>query len=544
MANQAEHQNFTTTGSPSVASFNPALFKVPGQPILSPPPVTQPPTSLLPVVSQQPIEAELPETTPCIQPMAVRKRFPNNLPEELCLVLGQDGNAYSIRRENGNPYVVRVGSRHLDSSIRELALQQGINLKKKDLSDINYILNSHAERAKLYRDVWYRIAPIAGGVEIDLGDEQHTRVQITAGKIKIVTSGSDILFFRSAVSQSMVMPAQTGELKRLMKSLNLHPAEAMLLIGWVSYVIAHPKVSMSKYPILQLNGGQGSGKSSLCNILKNLIDPNRVGLQILPTNSKDLAIAAQNAHVLYYDNVRGFSQNMADALCIAATGGVISSRQLYTDADQQLLSLHSALVLNGIHSFITQPDLAQRCLPLQLQRIPEEQRKSDTALANEFHADLPYIMKGLFDLIAEIFKHLPTVQPTNPERMIDFVRWLAAMEIAQDVPAGVYQMAYSDALRNGQLDSLQENVLAAAILDFAENQQGESWHGTPDELLHELTERASVGTLRSRDWPVNAISLSKRLAVLEAGLASQGIEIAFRRGKKRSITITTLKGEI
>jgi hypothetical protein len=205
-----------------------------------------------------------------------------------------------------------------------------------------------------------------------------------------------------------------------------------------------------------------------------------------------------------------------------------------------------ALVLNGIHSFINQPDLAQRCLPIHLETIQEDRRKSDTILLQEFNADLPYILRGLFDLIAEIYKHLGTAQVTNPERMIDFVQWLAAMEAAKSVPAGVYQMEYSEALRHGQLDSLQENELAAAILELTEGLQSDFWQGTPDELLNELNSSVSKGTQRSRDWPLNPIALSKRLAVLEAGLRSQGIVVAFTRGKKRTIRITpsAAQGEV
>lgn len=546
MDKQCEQHQPLTKDDPSIPPINPALLKVPTQKPkqdiqILPPKIQQPTgTSLLPaLIPQQEVET-LPVDTTSKQLMVVRERFPHNLPKVLDLVLGQDGKAYSIRCDSGNPYILPVGSKHLGNIIREYAQEENRSVKKGDLNDINAMLQAHAERSGIQRYVWYRVAPVTGGIEIDLGDERHTRIRITAGKVDIINSGSDVLFFRTPVSNPMAMPAQVGDLKRLNKYLNMHPTLSTLLIGWISFVMAHPKHPTSKYPILVLNGGQGCGKSSLCNyILRNLIDPNRVGLQILPNNSKDIAIAAQNSHVLYYDNVREFSHTMADILCVAATGGVLSARQLYTDADQQLLNLHVALVLNGIHSFITQPDLAQRCLPIHLSPIPEEQRMSDAILAQGFQADLPYIMRGIFDLIAEIFQNLPDAKPTNPERMIDFVRWLAAMEMAQGVPAGIYQMQYSGALRHGQLDSLQENVLAAAILDLSDGLPDGHWTGTPDELLNVLNRNATKGTLRSRDWPVNAISLSKRLGVLEAGLKSQGIDIIFSRGKKRNITIRT-----
>jgi hypothetical protein len=488
---------------------------------------------LLPATVRQP--PAIPRETP----VKVHKRFPENLPEELNLVLGNNGIAYAVIKESGNSYALRVGSRDFDNVIMEFARREGITLRRKDLNDLNHMLQAHAERKGVHAYVWLRVAPIPGGIEIDLGDESHTRARITAGKVEILTSGSETLFCRSTVSRPMVMPTAVGNLDLLRKYLcNLHPTSVVLLIAWASYILAHPKQPTTKYPILVIIGGQGSGKSFLCYILSLIIDPSLVGVRILPNNARDLAIAAQNSHVLYFDNVRGFSPSMADILCIASTGGALSTRQLYTDAGQQILNVHAAIVLNGIHSFIDQPDLAQRCLPLHLKPIPEETRRSDAALVREFQADLPAILRGIFDLIADIFRYLPEVEVTNPERMIDFVNWLAAMEKADGVPTGIYQTEYSTALCGSQLDSLQENLIAAAILEFVGELAEGEWEGTPARLLNLLNAKATRGTQRSREWPQNAIALSKRLAPLQAGLSTQGIEVQFSRGKERIITIT------
>lgn len=468
-----------------------------------------------------------------------REKFPHNLPKKLNLILGQTGLAYSVFKNDGNHHVYSVGSRVLNNLIREIAQQEGLTLRQHDLKDINHYLQAWAEMSAVKSDVWHRVAPIPDGIEIDLGDEKHTRVRIVAGDVKIVSEGSETLFYKPPTFQPMVLPSDKGDLKRLKGYLNLAPVSELLLLAWVSYTLAHPKIPTSKYVILVLQGSQGSGKTSLCkNIILNLIDPSRVGVQILPKNSKDLAIAAQNAHVLCYDNIRGFSEQMADILCVAATGGSLSSRQLYTDTEQQVLYLHVALVLNGIHSFIDQPDLAQRCLPIELLAIPETQRKSEKELVDELNEDLPAIMRGLFDLIAEVFKYLSQAEVTNPERMIDFVQWIAAMEKVNGVPVGTYQAVYSDALCQGQRESLLDNLLAAEILDFAEKFKGREWSGTPCSLLSELNAQATRGTQRSRDWPRNPIALSKRLAPLHAGLLTQGVSVEFSRGKHRKITIT------
>lgn len=467
-------------------------------------------------------------------------RFPNNLPSKLGIFLGQNGIAYAVMRDRGNPYALPVGSRQLGNAIREIGQTEGITLRKAEVNDINGVLQAHAEMAGVCKDVFFRVAPVAGGIEIDLGEENHIRARVTAGKVERVVQSSTALFYRTQGSRPMVVPASVGNIDLLKKYLNMDAISATLFTAWLAYTLAHPKVPTSKFVILVLQGNQGSGKTSLCNnIILPLIDPNHIGVQVLPGNAKDLAIAAQNAHVLCFDNVREFKQSIADTLCIAATGGALTGRQLYSDADQHVIRLHVALVLNGLHSFIDQPDLAQRCLPIQLRPISEGNRKSEEQLVREFEADAPAIMRGLLDLIAQVFVHLPTVEPDNPERMIDFARWLAAMEKAQGIPAGIYQTEYSQALNQGQLDSILENPLAATMVDFAQRMSRSEWSGTPAELLGKLNEHADIGAQRSKQWPQNAIALSKRLLPLQASLQSQGIAVDLHRGKHRTITIKT-----
>lgn len=467
--------------------------------------------------------------------------LPYNLHHKISLVRTPSGKTYAAIREHGNRVAVAIRSKRLNAIIGERARSKGVALKRVDIADLNDALEAYAEQYGEVAEVWLRVAPIEGGIEIDLGDDAHTRARITSGGVKIVESGSDVIFYRTATSKPMAMPGLIGDLTLLNKYLNMSFQDMALMKAWISYTLAHPKIASSKYPILVLQGNEGSGKTSLCkNIIIRLIDPSTIGVQVFPHNAKDLAIASQNAHVLCFDNLRGFKANMADMLCIAATGGTITSRQLYTDADQQAIPLHVALVLNGIHSFIDTPDLSQRCLPIHLIAMEKAKRKSEDDLASELEADLPAIMCGLFELIASILNHLPDVEITHPERMIDFVTWLAAMEKANGVPSGVYQIEYSNTLQQGQLDTLMDNSLAASIVEFSDRYIDESWSGTPAMLLTKLTGLVSVGTQRSADFPQNPIALSKRLGGLQAGLLSQGIRVELTRGKHRTITISKL----
>ena len=60
----------------------------------------------------------------------VAQQFPDNLPDELNLVLGQTGNAYATMMDEGNPYVLPVGSKLLNNLIRARAKQFGFNLRQ------------------------------------------------------------------------------------------------------------------------------------------------------------------------------------------------------------------------------------------------------------------------------------------------------------------------------------------------------------------------------------------------------------------------------
>ncbi len=383
------------------------------------------------------------------------------------LIKGTDGRAYLIEDGHPNPLAYLIGCSTCNNIVQTMATKKGKILSQPKIQELNARLRALALTTKLTREVCFRVAPIEGGIMLDVGNAERTQLKITGDGIEEVHLISPVLFRRTPTMKSLPPLVEDGDLDLLKKHVNLNDIDRTLFIGWLTYTIAHAKRDGTSYVILVIQGDQGSGKTSLCNnVILPLIDPSSVGVQTFPRTAKDLAIVCENAHVACFDNVRNFKADTSDLLCMASTRSALSGRTLYSDSDQHVDTLHGAIVMNGIHSFVMQPDLAERCLTVYTKSLAG-QYKTSAAMQAELQADMPKIFRGLLDCIVGILRAMPTAQTTAKERMADFVQWLAAWEASQGIP-GVYQRAYAESLRESQYETLRGNSLAAAVLEFAE----------------------------------------------------------------------------
>ncbi len=453
-----------------------------------------------------------------------------------------DGTAVAIFNADGQnttaiPILSEQFQAHITQKIIELEEEPNLFKTKELTTEMAFAARYKAAEVKC----WKRCAPFEKGVEIALYDPADTRIRVLPGTVELVTHGSPTIFLKPPVAQALPIPSASPDLTRLKGYFNNLTADQILLIvAWITYIQCSPKYKGTKYVFLVIQGDQGSGKSWLCRLLQRLIDPSALELQAFPSNSKDLPIIISNCHLVAFDNVRSFSSPVSDLLCTASTGGNISSRALYTNDTLHLLPLHGAFILNGIHGFVVQSDLAQRCLTIRTLPIDGQQRIPEAELLKNFERDLPDIFAGLLDLSSKIMAQLPNAIVTHPERMIEFSQWIAAMELALGLPQGEVQASYSRILNESQLDTLLDNSLASAVIKFVSEQLDQRWRGTPAALLKELEEGRSPRELNSQDWPRNPIQLSKRMKSLKASLDSQGVKVEITRGKTRQIIITNV----
>lgn len=79
------------------------------------------------------------------------------------------------------------------------------------------------------------------------------------------------------------------------------PSEFRLLVGWLVGALSPG----GPYPLLVLQGEQGSAKSTTVRVLRSVTDPAVEPLRAPPRGKRDLAIAASGNWVPVLDNLSG-----------------------------------------------------------------------------------------------------------------------------------------------------------------------------------------------------------------------------------------------
>jgi phage/plasmid primase-like uncharacterized protein len=382
------------------------------------------------------------------------------------------------------------------------------------------------------REVHVRVAGLPGQIYIDLGDATWRAVEIDANGWRLVDA-PPVRFRRAKGVKPLPAPQATGSIEQLRRFLNVKSdSDFVLIVCWLLSCL-RPR---GPYPLLVLSGEQGSAKSTLCTLLRALIDPNTAGLRTLPREDRDLFIAATNGHLLCFDNLSALPAGVSDTFCRLATGGGFAVRSLYTDGDETLFNESRPVLLNGISDIATRPDLAERAIFLTLQPISESSRRPEEKLLAEFEAARAQIIGALLTWVAEGLSRLEHTKIEKLPRMADFALWATACESAF-WPDGTFAQAY-DANRDDALsDTLEADPVAMAVKTLLEK-LAKPWIGTATELLTVLNAEVGDQTTRSKTWPGTAKVLSSLLRRAAPILRRIGINADFGDGKKRPRVIT------
>lgn len=388
--------------------------------------------------------------------------------------------------------------------------------------------------------VFVRVAEHEGDIYVDLGGDRWEAVRISREGWS-VEADLPVRFIRKAGSAPLPFPQGGGSVEELRFFLNVGgEGDFRLVLAWVAFSLS----PWGPYPILVLQGEQGSAKSTTVRVLRALVDPAVEPLRALPKSERDLAIAAGNAWVLAFDNLSGIPDVLSDALCRLATGGGFATRMLYTDDEETIFSAKRPIILNGIDDIATRGDLQERSLLVSLPSIPEEKRREENAFWAEFEAARPGIFGALLGAMSAALRGAEDVRLERKPRMADFAVRATAMESYFGWEPGSFVEVYAGNRQEASEALLANEPVIDAIRSLLSLQGArgkETWSGTATELLSTLSNFVDDDIKRSRAWPRGPQILSRKLRRLAPALRAVSIEYSENEEGREKRKIKTLR---
>ncbi len=442
---------------------------------------------------------------------------------------GADGDTYATIEVNGHRQTHRIGSKAFRHWLtgrywRLLSSAPG----SQAVQDALGVLAGRALHEGAERPVYVRLAEHEGCIYLDLADPEWRCVEISAAGWRVLTD-PPVRFIRPRGVLALPEPQRGGRLDELRAFVNVATDEDWILL--VAWMMAALRPS-GPYPLLELNGEQGSAKTTTGKLLRALGDPNNCALRCEPHDVRDLMIAAANGHILAFDNLSYIPPWLSDALCRLSTGGGFSTRELYSDGEEKMIEAQRPVILTGIGEVATRPDLLDRTVSLKLEPIPEDRRRSEAELWAAFNAARPRILGALLDALSSALANVGTVRLPRLPRMADFALWVTAAEPGLGWGAGTFLNAYAGNIEAGNSLAIEASPIGAAVVEFV-TARG-AWSGTATALLKELEAPVDEPTRRRQKWPTNGRGLRSQLDRIAPNLRRSGVNVNFDKSTGRA----------
>ena len=349
-----------------------------------------------------------------------------------------------------------------------------------------------------------------------MGDQNGRAIRITSAGWSIETQ-LPILFKRTALNGALPDPQQGGSLDELWSLINVTEQDRPLVAAWLvaAFFVKIP------HPVLSFFGEQGTGKTTAHKMLVMAIDPGSVPVRKPPRDQDGWVTAAAGSWVVGIDNMSNVQPWLSDSFCRAVTGDGDVRRKLYTDGDLVVFSYRRCICLNGIDLGATRGDLAERMLPITLDRIPDTQRLTEDDIWPRWYRSHSQILGAVLDLTTNVLKILPSVELASKPRMADFAEILAAVDQILGTDGLNHYINKQSALA---ADSLSGDCFILQVMELCG-----AFNGTAAELVQKVApEKPPYG------WPKTPRVATTRLKRLAPAMRKMGWAVDNDSGHNKS----------
>ena len=374
-----------------------------------------------------------------------------------------------------------------------------------------------------------RFAMRDGCIYIDLGDPDWRVIEVTPDGWEIMNK-PPVLFRRYSHQKALPVPVRGGKLSDLHEFLAIKSEDDKRLMEAWLVAAFFPNVPR---PASTFHGPQGASKTTSARILKAVTDPSLIVSVDFGKSPADLAQVLDHHGVPCFDNLTSIPAWAADTLCRAVTGGAFSKREHYSDDSDILMVFQRPIIITGINIPTHAPDLLDRLLLIELDRIRPEKRMDEVTFWRNFNAARPKLFGAVLDAVSGALKRLPDIKLDRMPRMADFARVACAYaEFAGMGANTMLDIIMAHTFRQTQ-EVLDADPVATAVVEFV--RKSGKWTGTASELLSLLNE--AHPQQRPDGWPKQGNTLSRRLTVLHSTLSEVGINIRRHKEGNRLLTL-------
>jgi len=393
-------------------------------------------------------------------------------------------------------------------------------------------LSAHAEFSGEVRELYTRGAWHEGVLYYEL----------RAGKVVRIGPGGwtfeanpPVLFRRYVNLKALPDPEAGGSLTVLDELVNLKSERDRRLFK--AYLATLPLEHVGR-PIFNASGAMGSGKTTIGRVAKRTWDP--TAPETVRFDPRDFLQKAMHAHIVMLDNQNTIPEWASDTLCRLVTGEADSKRRLYTDDEDVIIELRRAVILNAINVPTERGDVLDRSLVVELERIPDGDRKTEEQIWELFAREHPRLLGALFDILSRAIALKASIKLSRRPRLADWGEYAAAVYEVLGWGAETFLRDWDEVVRVQNQATLDGSPVAQAIIKFMEDK--EEYSAPSSEMHSKLKVTAAqlgVDVERDKAWPKSARWLWRRIKEVLSLLVASGIEAS--RGRDESAKQLTLR---
>jgi putative DNA primase/helicase len=393
-------------------------------------------------------------------------------------------------------------------------------------------LSAHAEFSGESRELYTRAAWHQDTLYYELRPGKVVRVGPGGW---IFEANPPVLFRHYMNLKALPDPEAGGSLDVLDGLINLKSERDRRLFK--AYLVTLPLEHVGR-PIFNAAGAMGSGKTTIQRLIKRLLDP--TAPETVRFDPRDFLQKAMHAYIVMLDNQNTIPEWASDTLCRLVTGEADSKRRLYTDDEDFIIELRRAALLNGINVPTDRSDVLDRSLVVELERIPDGDRKTEEQIWELFAREHPRLLGALFDTLSKAIALKPSVKLSRRPRLADWGEYAAAVYEVMGWGAEAFLKDWDEVVRVQNQATFDGSPVAQAIIKLMEeHEECSDTSSKMHALLKEIAESQGVDVARDKAWPKSARWLWRRIKEVLPLLVAAGIEAG--RAEDRSGTKITLR---